>query len=465
MRPEIAIELRGVTKHFRKRTLRPAFTTLKSELIRLLRADRRRAERDLIPVLRGVDLEIPAGQTFGIVGRNGSGKSTILKLITGIYAPSAGTVQVNGRISALLELGAGFHPDFSGRENILINGRIMGMSAREIRERTPEIIRFSELEEFIDQPIRTYSSGMFLRLAFSVATHVNPDILIVDEILAVGDDHFARKSLNKMLEFKAQRKTIVLVTHDLGTVERWCDAAVWIEGGVVRRQGAPKDVADAYRRTIAEEEMRQQAALPAAPPPLPAPPVPEQASAPGDPAPPAAPAPVPPAPEWPEPRTGPRGLSRDLRYGTYQVEMARVRVLDSAGQECALFDPEDGLILEIEFETTEQVDDVIFGVAIYAADGQRVYGTNTQVEQVPLPRPLPPSGRLRLEIARVGLTEGDYWLDLAAHSKVNTPYDWQKGLNRFAVRSSAREVGIYRPPHRWTVDCPARPIDLTSTGR
>src|SRR5262249_878518 len=170
-------------------------------------------------VLRGIDLNIPQGQTFGIIGRNGSGKSTLLKLIAGIYAPSSGTIEVNGRISALLELGAGMHPEFSGRENILINGIILGLSRAQVRARMDQIIAFNGLGEFIDEPVGAFPSGMYMRIGVGVAAPVDPDLLIVDEILGVGDDHFARKSLAKMTEFKEQGNTILLVTHDLATVQ------------------------------------------------------------------------------------------------------------------------------------------------------------------------------------------------------------------------------------------------------
>lgn len=253
-----AIVLKGVTKSFRKSTVRREYTTFKTELLRFLRGEKRAdlGQVSRIEALKGVDLEVPKGKTVGIIGRNGSGKSTLLKLITGIYAPTTGTVEVNGRISALLDLGAGFHPDFTGRENILINGIILGMSRADVRARMEEIIAFAELGEFIDEPVRTYSSGMFMRLAFAVATHVDPEILIIDEILAVGDDHFQRKSQAKMYEFKAQQKTIVLVTHDLSTLQKWCDHAVWIDGGVTRQVGAPAAVVAAYKKAVhaAEEQ-------------------------------------------------------------------------------------------------------------------------------------------------------------------------------------------------------------------
>ncbi len=253
---DAAIVLAGVAKHFKK-TRRREHTTLKTELVRFITGKKKRAEAggdEYIEALKQVDLVIPRGRTVGIIGRNGSGKSTLLKLITGIYSPTLGTVKVNGRISALLDLGAGFHPDFTGRENILINGIILGMSRSEVKARMQEIIDFAEIGDFIEEPVRTYSSGMFMRLAFAVATHVDPEILIIDEILAVGDEHFGRKSKKRMDEFKRAGKTIVLVTHDLTTVQTWCDDAVWIDGGRVREQGEPGAIIDSYRRAVAAAE-------------------------------------------------------------------------------------------------------------------------------------------------------------------------------------------------------------------
>lgn len=257
--PQDAIVVTGVAKSFKKTSRKSEYTTFKSELVRLLKLQRKVIEPSThITALKQVDLRIPRGSTVGIVGRNGSGKSTLLKLLTGIYTPTSGTIQVNGRVSALLELGAGFHPDFTGRENILINGIILGMSRAEVKARTPAIIEFAELGDFIDEPVRTYSSGMFMRLAFAVATFVDPDILIIDEILSVGDEHFGRKSMAKMNEFRTSGKTIVLVTHALETVEKWCDSAVWIDGGRVRMFGPARDVVRDYRRAVAAAEAEAQ---------------------------------------------------------------------------------------------------------------------------------------------------------------------------------------------------------------
>src|SRR6266851_2939019 len=252
-----AIVIEDVTKHFRKSTVQRHHTTFKTELIRWVRRQRRTLPQNFIQSLNGVTLRIPQGTTIGFIGRNGAGKSTLLKIISGIYTPTSGKVEVNGRISALLDLGAGFHPDFSGRENVLINGIILGMSRSEIKARMQTIIDFSELGDFIEEPVRTYSSGMYMRLAFSVATHVDPDILLIDEILAVGDEHFSRKSRAKMNEFKRSGKTIVLVTHGLSTVEEWCDQAAWIDDGKIRQMGDPREVVGEYMRTVALAEQQQ----------------------------------------------------------------------------------------------------------------------------------------------------------------------------------------------------------------
>jgi lipopolysaccharide transport system ATP-binding protein len=256
-----AIVLSQVTKHFQKRARSAEYTTFKTELVKILTGKRKVLPRGgVIEALKGVDLTVSQGSTIGIIGRNGSGKSTLLKIITGIYSASSGLVKVNGRISALLELGAGFHPDFTGRENIFINGMIMGMTRAELKARVDEIIAFAELGDFIDEPVRTYSSGMFMRLAFAVATHVDPEILIIDEILSVGDEHFQKKSRAKMLEFKESGRTILLVTHDLGTVTSWCDSVAWIDGGVIRMTGNPQTVVTEYRRAleVAEQQVGNQ---------------------------------------------------------------------------------------------------------------------------------------------------------------------------------------------------------------
>jgi lipopolysaccharide transport system ATP-binding protein len=429
-----AIVIRNLVKRFRKSTIRREHTTLKSELVRWL-TGRRRAPQDngYIEAIRGIDLTIPTGKTVGIIGRNGSGKSTLLKLMTGIYTPTSGTLEMNGRISALLDLGAGFHPDFSGRENILINGIILGMTRAEIRERMDTIIAFSELGDFVDEPVRTYSSGMYARLAFAVATHVDPDILIIDEILAVGDEHFAKKSMAKMTEFKNAGKTIVLVTHDLSTIERWCDLGVWVDAGRIRRVGNPAALVEEYKRAVALAEEQSVALGPPA--------LSKDGGA------------LPQVTQTPvnEPTTGPRGTPQ-TRFGTYEVEISAVRFFKPSGEEVREVDTEDPLDVTIDYVAKKPLEDVGFGIAFFDREGTRVYGTNTFVDGVPLPLPLPPAGRLRMSIQRLGLTAGTYSINVSTHPKYGPDYDFQRGLYELKVRSSIEDHGVARPPHRWAVE-------------
>ena len=243
-----AIRLRGVSKAYRRRGDRGP-TSLKSFLIRDLWR-RQRVAPEQVWSLRDVDLEIAKGATVAIIGRNGSGKSTLLNLIGGLLKPTTGTVEVDGRTSALIEIGAGFHTELSGRENVVINGLILGFTRAQIRERFDEIVRFAELEAFINEPVRTYSTGMYMRLGFSVAVHLDPDIFLIDEVLAVGDLPFVHKCLERMDRLKKAGKTIVLVTHDLETARLWCSQVVWIDEGRVRMMGDPHSVVETYRSTM-----------------------------------------------------------------------------------------------------------------------------------------------------------------------------------------------------------------------
>src|SRR5512133_3658313 len=282
-----AIEVDHATKIYRKYTGRRQFATLKSALLSGT------VVRDLNPdetfaAVRDVSFQVPAGCTYGIVGRNGSGKSTMLKLVAGITKPTQGRVRVHGRISALIELGAGFHPEISGRENVYINGIMLGLTKREITRRFDEIVEFADLREFIDAPVKTYSSGMYVRLGFAVAINVDPDVLLVDEVLAVGDEAFTHKCLDKFSEFRRRGKTILLVTHSLGLVERFCDEALWLDAGEVRAAGDPRRVVDRYitdvgrseEQHLAAEDLRAQQAAAEVPP---EPPPPETSAPPAEP--------------------------------------------------------------------------------------------------------------------------------------------------------------------------------------
>src|SRR6476620_7984970 len=243
-----AIELTSVSKVYRRYSGRQ-FATLKSALLqRSILRDL--TPRETFPALTDVTFSVPKGSTYGVIGRNGSGKSTALKLVAGITKPTSGTVKVEGRISALIELGAGFHPEISGRENVFINGIMLGLTKREIGERFDEIVDFAEIREFIDAPVKTYSSGMYMRLGFAVAINVDPDVLLVDEVLAVGDEGFTHKCLDKFGEFRRRGKTILLVTHSLNLIERFCDEAVWLDAGEKQAEGDPKRVIGAYLTAV-----------------------------------------------------------------------------------------------------------------------------------------------------------------------------------------------------------------------
>src|SRR6478752_2149313 len=248
-----AIEVLHASKIYRRFDRRRQFATLKSALLsRSLVRDLR--PEDTFAAVQDVSFTVPKGRTLGVIGRNGSGKSTVLKLVAGITKPTTGTVKVNGRISALIELGAGFHPEISGRENVFINGIMLGLTKKEITKRFDEIVEFAELEEFIDAPVKTYSSGMYMRLGFAVAINVNPDVLLVDEVLAVGDEGFTHKCLDKFAEFKRSNKTILLVTHSLNLIERFCDEALWLDNGHAMSHGDPKRVVGAYLTKVEESE-------------------------------------------------------------------------------------------------------------------------------------------------------------------------------------------------------------------
>lgn len=238
---EIAIEIKNMYKNFI--IYADKANTLKERIIRF-----NKNNKEIRMVLENINLEIKKGETVALIGVNGSGKSTLLKLITKIIYPSKGIIKVNGKVSSLLELGAGFHPDFSGRENIYFNASIFGLTKCEIDKRIDNIISFSELGEYIDSPIRTYSSGMYMRLAFSVAINVDADVILIDEILAVGDQRFQEKCMNKMLELKKQGKTMVFVSHSAAAVEFLCDRAIWLNNGKIEMDGNTKDVLEKYTK-------------------------------------------------------------------------------------------------------------------------------------------------------------------------------------------------------------------------
>jgi ABC-type polysaccharide/polyol phosphate transport system ATPase subunit len=444
-----AIELTNVTKVYRKYSGKQ-FATLKSALLQ------RSILRELRPsetftALTNVSLTVPRGSTYGVIGRNGSGKSTALKLVAGITKPTSGQVRVDGRISALIELGAGFHPEISGRENVYINGIMLGLTKRQIQERFDDIIDFAEMREFIDAPVKTYSSGMYMRLGFAVAIHVDPDVLLVDEVLAVGDEGFTHKCLDKFAEFRRRGKTILLVTHSLNLVERFCDEALWLDGGRGMQHGDPKRVVGAYLTAVEQTEEQLMAATTAK--------AVEHASAgrdgqpsanlPSDPTAEGLQSPV--RPTTAASDDGPRDGFQAVegRWGSREVEIADVAFLGADGQPSHVFHTGDAISIVVRVRAKEPTDDFVFGIGLFNADGVCCYGTNTYLEEM-LPERLSGDAEARFAIDGLDLVEGTYKLDVAVHKRDGYPYDYHRLLYTFRVKSRTHDVGIYRPRHRWS---------------
>jgi ABC-type polysaccharide/polyol phosphate transport system ATPase subunit len=432
-----AIDVAGVSKIYRRFSRRRQFATLKSallsgNLIRNLRPD------ETFPAVRGVSFTVPRGRTFGVIGRNGSGKSTLLKLVAGITKPTEGTVRVEGRISALIELGAGFHPEISGRENVFINGIMLGLSKREVAARFDEIVRFAELEEFIDAPVKTYSSGMYMRLGFAVAIHVDPDVLLIDEVLAVGDEGFTHKCLDKFAEFRRRGRTILLVTHSLGLVERFCDEALWMDAGLMKAQGDPRRVIDAYiaevqageEQLLASGDARARDSAAAVSPDEPASavlpdhPI-ETAQAPGD-----------------------LFKATEGRWGSREIEITDVALSGADGERAHVFQSGDPLDIRIRMRAPLAIDDFVIGVGLFNADGVCCYGTNTHIEEMTSVE-IHGDAEATFHVESLDLVEGTYKVDVAVHRVDGYPYDYHRLLYTFRVKSRTKDVGVYRPKHAW----------------
>ena len=434
-----AIEVVRASKIYRRFSQRKQFATLKSalltgSLISSLRPD------ETFTALNDVSLTVPKGRTLGVIGRNGSGKSTLLKLVAGITKPTTGTVRVAGRVSALIELGAGFHPEISGRENVFINGIMLGLSKREVAKRFDEIVEFAEMREFIDAPVKNYSSGMYMRLGFAVAIHVDPEVLLVDEVLAVGDEGFTHKCLDKFAEFKRRNKTILLVTHSLGLVERFCDEALWLDAGRIKGSGDPKRIVGAYLTDIEQREEQELASGDAK--------ARESASAavvsPDEPA--AAVLPDNPV----ETATAPADMFRatEGRWGSREVEITDVTLVDANGEAGHVFHSGERMDIRIRLRAPLPVDDFVLGVGVFNAEGVCCYGTNTSIEQLAAER-LTGDAEATFAIDALDLVEGTYKLDVAVHKLDGYPYDYHRLLYTFRVKSRAKDVGIYRPKHEW----------------
>ncbi len=432
-----AIQVTHASKVYRRYNRRRQFATLKSALLS------RSLVRDLEPdetfaAVRDVTFTVPAGRTLGVIGRNGSGKSTLLKLVAGITKATSGSVVVNGRISALIELGAGFHPEISGRENVFINGIMLGLSKKEVARRFDEIVDFAEIKDFIDAPVKTYSSGMYMRLGFAVAIHVDPDVLLVDEVLAVGDEGFTHKCLDKFSEFKRRGKTILLVTHSLGLVERFCDEALWMDGGSMKGLGDPKRVVGAYVTDVEISEEEQLAASDARA---------QEAATTVSPDEPASAV----LPDNPiESATGPADMFRaaEGRWGSREIEIVDVSLTGADGERAHVFHSGEALHVRLRLRAPVAMEDFVVGIGIFNAEGVCCYGTNTDIEELRAQRILGDAEAV-FSIESLDLVEGTYKLDVAVHKLDGYPYDYHRLLHTFRVKSRTKDVGIYRPKHAW----------------
>jgi ABC-type polysaccharide/polyol phosphate transport system ATPase subunit len=392
------IRLRGVSRTFR--IVRERNLTLKETLLR-----RRRTDAIELWALRDVDLEVAPGEALGVIGQNGSGKSTLLKLLAGILPPHTGTVEIGGSVAAMLELGAGFHPDFTGRENVYMNASIHGLSERQVEARLDEIVAFAELEDFVDMPVRTYSSGMQLRLAFSVASHVTPDVLLLDEVLAVGDEAFQRKCFGRISTFRRGGGTLVFVSHDPAAVERICDRVVLLVEGAVIAEGPPAEVLAVYHRLLAGGGGRPSAETA------------EDAR-----------------PQW----------------GNREAVIEAIRLIGAGGATDRFVNGEP-FAVELDVAARERVEAPVFGLAIHTTEGVLCYGTNTVLDSLPVAE-LRGAATVRFEVPHLNLHEGRFTVTAAIHSQDHaTVYHWLDRWVEFSVFPQATGLGIVDASGRWSL--------------
>lgn len=396
--------------------------------------------------LRDIDLSVQPGESIGFIGSNGAGKSTLLKLISGISQPTLGAITVRGRISALMELGAGFHYEFTGRENIYMNCSIMGMSRKETDDRIQQIIDFSELGDFIDHPIKIYSSGMFMRLGFSVAINTDPDILLIDEILAVGDEYFQSKCYQKIKEFREKGKTVIFVSHAINTLRGLCGRAVWLDGGHLRADGHSVEVTDLYLdyqrerigRTLRSHQSDNIMSIGT-------PPVDKSTEE----------SPV----EIPD--MADQEDSAPLRQGTREAEILKVEILSEDRQPCQVFTFGQTLVIRLSFRASRPIPFPNIGVSIWRNDNVLCYGSSSAKDGTSLAE-LPPRGQMEFIIPQCRLMNGQYEVSVAIFCPDDIhPYDFHNRLYHFSVNSTRRDEGMnyLRHEYRYILDDGQRVIE------
>jgi ABC-2 type transport system ATP-binding protein len=389
-----AVSVENVWKYFRLYQEKNQY--LKSTLLR-----GRRARYEEFWALKGVDFEIPFGSTFGIIGSNGSGKSTLLKCLAGILSPDKGSVACNGRMAALLELGAGFHPDLSGRENIYLNGAILGMTRSEIDRKLEEIIDFSGLEKFVDTPVKNYSSGMVVRLGFAVATNVDPEILIIDEVLAVGDESFQHRCHEKIESFRQEGRTIILVSHGLMQVAQLCSTVAWLEKGVIKDIGPSYDVIGKYAGQSHDAAPKIEGEL-------------------GE------------------------------RWGSHEAEITRAEFVNADGVPVHVLKTGEPVSLQIDYTAHMPITEPVFGIRFTHLHGTTVWGSNTKRMGFQ-PATLNNSGTITLNIPELPILSGTYDLTVALTDQHETyEYDhWERRVRFDVVQYNSFDEGLIQIEAKW----------------
>lgn len=435
MQNNYAIEVKNITKKFK--VYLDKGNTLKEKM--LFRSRRKYEERI---VLNNISFNVKKGEAIGLIGHNGCGKSTTLKLLTKIMYPDTGTIEMRGRVSSLIELGAGFHPDMSGRQNIYTNASIFGLTRKEIDRRLEDIIAFSELEDFIDNPVRTYSSGMYTRLAFAVAINVDADILLIDEILAVGDANFQAKCFNKMKEIKAQGTTIVIVSHVLNQIEQICDRSLWIDGGKICLDGKPSEVHRTYleymgvkeQESLQKEKRRQEQKKR------------EMAELPKE------------KNEVTESSDNVEKILQhshedadegtEKRWGNRFVEFTDIEMLDENGISQLAFSTGENIEICMQYKVHKPITGAVIGIGIFRVDGLQCYGTNLLIDKLHLPD-LKYDGIQKVLLKKVNLLPGEYFLDVAIENEFGVPIDYFRNAVKFCMHSVENDVGVFRIDHDW----------------
>ncbi len=399
MSAESVVHARGLSKRYPMQRGRGRFHSFKGALLGGELWQRQRAAEGFL-ALAHVDLDIGAGETFAVIGPNASGKSTLLKLVAGILRPTTGTIEVKGRVTALIELGAGFHPEISGRENVIINGMMHGLSRAEVVRRLPWIVEFADVGAFIDQPIKTFSSGMYVRLGFAVAVAAEPDVLVVDEVLAVGDQAFAHKCLDRIAVLQRRGTAILLVSHDLALVEQLAHRALYLREGRPVMTGGAAAVVSRYRSDVAAQEAGEATAV------------------------------------------------GGTRWGNNEVVLQRVELVDAQGRAVGMVRCGEAAALRLAYEVRKPQRDFVFGIAIHREDGTHVFGTNTDLDGYRAEL-LERNGEVRVEFPSLQLAPGRYLVDAAIHARGGLAYDYACEVCSFLVTAPVAWPGCYAPEHRW----------------